>query len=239
MSVYACSDLHGMMVFYDAIKEYVNPEDTIYFLGDAGDRGPQSWETLDTILNDPQFIFIKGNHEDMLEKALFCYLNFGDEEVVWSDDFNLLVQNGGSKTFLGARKSGRVGELIRKLRDLPTLKVYTNKQGEEIYLCHAGFTPWEDENGELEIPGKVDLIWDRNHYLDKSINFWHDNIIIVHGHTPIHYLLEELEIPKEEYEGGALWYADGRKCDIDTGAVFAKQAVLIDLDTWEEKIFTI
>ena len=237
MKTYACSDLHGCLNFYKAIKESLEPEDRVYFLGDAGDRGPQSWETLDAILNDPQFIFIKGNHEDMLEKALFSYLTLGEEEIIWSDDFNLLAHNGGAKTFAGARRSGRVGELIRKLKDLPTHAFYVNKLGETVCLSHAGFTPWSDENGEIEIPSRTDLIWDRLHYFDGAQDLWHEDAIVVHGHTPIPCMLEDLNV-KDEYEGGAWWYADGRKCCIDSGAVFTCQATLIDLDTWEETIFT-
>ena len=236
MKTYAFSDLHRCLNFYKAIKESLEPEDRVYFLGDAGDRGPQSWETLDAILNDPQFIFIKGNHEDMLEKALFSYLTLGEEEITWSDDFNLLVSNGGANTFKGARKSGQIGKLIRQLRDLPTHAIYVNKLGETVCLSHAGFTPWSDENGQIEVPSKTDLIWDRLHFLDGAQDLWYEDAIVVHGHTPIPYLLDELDI-KDEYDGGAWWYADGRKCCIDTGAFFLDQAVLIDLDTWEEKIF--
>ncbi len=236
MKTYACADLHGCLNFYKAIKAVLEPEDRVYYLGDAGDRGPEPWETLDAVLNDPQFIFIKGNHEDMLEKALFSYLKFGKEELMWSDDYHLLVQNGGSRTFTGARKSGRVGDLIRKLAKLPTYKTYTNTNGQTIYLSHAGFTPWMDEAGLIEIPGNKDLVWDRTHFFDGATDLWKENTIIIHGHTPIPYLLEELDV-KEEWEGGAFWYADGRKCCIDSGACFYGQATLIDLDTFEERIF--
>ena len=37
------SDLHGMLHFYKAIKDILKPEDTVYFLGDAGDCGPHPW----------------------------------------------------------------------------------------------------------------------------------------------------------------------------------------------------
>lgn len=234
---FACSDLHGMLCFWTSIIETLNPDDKIYVLGDCGDRGPQSWETLEAVLNEPRAILLKGNHEDMLEKALLSYLALGDEEIIWSDDFNLLAYNGGSKTFAGARKAGHIGETVRKLKELSIYQIYTNTIGEKIYLSHAGFTPWKDANGEVEIPNETDLIWDRNHFFDRAQDLWDDNVIIVHGHTPIPHLLRDLNIPKDGYEGGALWYADGRKCCIDCGAVFIGQCVLLDLDTWEEQIF--
>ena len=73
MSVYALSDLHGCLDIYKSVKALLNPEDKVYFLGDAGDRGPQSWETIKAIARDPQFIYLKGNHEDMLVAAAEDY----------------------------------------------------------------------------------------------------------------------------------------------------------------------
>ena len=49
MAVYACSDLHGCMKFYKEIKKMLQPEDKVFFLGDAGDRGPEPWETIQAI----------------------------------------------------------------------------------------------------------------------------------------------------------------------------------------------
>ena len=89
MSVFACSDLHGMLHFYKTIKEFLKPEDVVFFLGDAGDRGPHPWETIKAILTDPQFIYIKGNHEDMLIDAMGH--GYGS---AWA----LLRSNGGKKT---------------------------------------------------------------------------------------------------------------------------------------------
>ena len=58
MAVYACSDMHGCLHFYNEIKKMLKPEDQVFFLGDAGDRGPHPWECIKTILNDPQWIYI-------------------------------------------------------------------------------------------------------------------------------------------------------------------------------------
>ena len=42
-----------------------------------------------------------------------------------------------------------------------------------------------------------------------------------------------LDIPE-----GAYYYADGHKIDIDCGAHFTGTTVLLNLDTFEEKVFT-
>ena len=231
MATYACSDLHGMLHFYKAIKDILKPEDTVYFLGDAGDRGPHPWECIKAIMDDPQFIYIKGNHEDMLIKAMGH--GYGS---AWS----LLRSNGGKKTCEQAMAEPNWKEWKVRLINLPTKATYVNTQGETIYLSHAGLTPSTNHQGMMRWSCDEDLIWDRGHFLDK----WPEDeifqkAIVVHGHTPIPYLLEDIDptCQMQEIEPGALWYADGKKCCIDCGAVFTGTCVLLNLDTWDEEIF--
>ena len=56
MSTYCCSDIHGVYKLYEKIKDFIGPEDKVYFLGDAVDRGPESWKCFKSIYYDPQFI---------------------------------------------------------------------------------------------------------------------------------------------------------------------------------------
>ena len=94
MAIYACSDLHGRLDLLKQIQDFLQPDDTVYFLGDAGDRGPNPWETIKAVAQDKRFIYLKGNHEDMLVKAM-------EDEVrregcgVLGKNFALLSQNGG------------------------------------------------------------------------------------------------------------------------------------------------
>lgn len=231
MAVYACSDLHGMLHFYKAIKDILKPEDVVYFLGDAGDRGPHPWECIKAILEDPQFIYIKGNHEDMLVDAMGH--GYGS---AWA----LLRSNGGKKTCEEAMAEPDWKEWRDKLASLPTKAMYGNVQGETIYLSHAGFTPHTNHQGYMSWNWDKDLLWDRDHFLDP----WPEDemfqkSIVVHGHTPIPYLLEEIDpaCRMGEIEPGALWYAGGKKCCIDCGAVFTGFCVLLNLDTWDEEVF--
>lgn len=230
MAVYACSDLHGMLGFYKAIKEVLKPEDKVYFLGDAGDRGPQPWECIKTIMDDPQFVYIKGNHEDMLVQAM---------GKGYGHDYNLLRRNGGEMTFKQAMNEPNWATWRIRMKNLSTKEVYVNAQGETVYLSHAGFTPWMDED-KLGFIYDEELIWNRDHFLDK----WPEdemfkNAVVVHGHTPVPYLLEDIDPCHTitEFEPGALWYAGGKKCCIDCGAVFTGYCVLLNLDTWDEEVF--
>ena len=58
MSIYATTDLHGRKDLYLKIKEILQPDDKVFFLGDANDRGWDGWELIKLIYNDPQFIYL-------------------------------------------------------------------------------------------------------------------------------------------------------------------------------------
>ncbi len=221
---YAVSDLHGYMDLYKQIKEFINPEDKVIFLGDATDRGPQSWELAKTIYNDSQFIYLKGNHEDMLVKATLHY--YGDD---WDseDNYYTLITNGGAKTWEEMLNDPEGKEFIYKLKLLPKEEIYYNENGKEIHLCHAGFTPGR----------RKDLLWNRKHFFD-IMDYVDDNYIIVHGHTPVSYQRRHDTITEALNHLYPEFYANGHKINIDLGTYYTKACALLDLDTFEYHIFT-
>ena len=232
MSVWACSDLHGNKNFLKAIKEKIGPNDTVYFLGDACDRGPDGWEMIKEILADKRFIYLKGNHEDMLVKAHNEYFGSGRGENI-----KLCVWNGGRPTLNAMLADDNFirEHTITELALLPLTAEYVNKNGELIHMSHAGWSMG------LETPTSEEWVWDRTHFLDANW-FGPDNAIVIHGHTPIPYLVEELSVfyeglSEEELEPGALWYCGGHKICIDCGAHFTGVTTLINLDTFDEEIF--
>lgn len=231
MSVYAVGDLHGMLDLYKQIKAFLKPEDKVYCLGDCGDRGPQPWETIKAIATDPQFIYIKGNHEDMLVNAMDEYLNGHS-----GDSLYLLARNGGLRTFNDWVADGAKPIWQNYLKNLPIHLRYRNSQGYNIELSHAGFTPGT-------FPKDNDLIWDRDHFYDDPLIY---NTISVHGHTPIQLMIEGCPdlikwfgADEDSYESGAFWYCKAHKVNIDTGAYATGQIVLLDLDTFDEHIFSV
>ena len=231
MAVYALSDLHGNKELFKKVKSFLNEKDTVFFLGDAADRGPDGWELIKTIYEDSQFIYAKGNHEDMLVNSIkeFCEMNSK------SGDCDLLFYNGGKQTFNAWRKDGAKKSWAIKLEKLPAWLTYINIKGQLISMSHAGFTPKPNE-----FPSHNELLWSRDHFLDN----WNEevnNCIIVHGHTPIEHLLEEIDpanVLYDNYTSGALYYECGRKCCIDHGAVFTGKFILLNLDTMQETIFS-
>lgn len=231
MSVYAVSDMHGCIDAYWKIKNYINPEDTVYCLGDCGDRGPESWNTIKMVLTDPQFIYIKGNHDDMLVKAareaMGSDYNMGHYEAQ-----RLLAENGGFDTLTDLLGEEKTEVWVSTIAKLPTYITYENTSGVRVFLCHAGCSIWKNEEF---IPNNQNLIWDRLHYFDNSNLLGND--IVVHGHTPASILAEEIQVeynPKE-----ALCYADGKKYCIDSGTVWTDNIILLNLDTFESIYFNL
>ena len=92
--IFAIGDIHGcydQLLSLMAIIPIDFAHDTLVFMGDYIDRGPHSAEVVDYLVKlkkrVPGVIFLKGNHEDMLEKYLdgtdrFTYLLNGGQETL-------------------------------------------------------------------------------------------------------------------------------------------------------------
>lgn len=232
MARYACSDLHGRLDLANRVIARLQPEDHLYFLGDAIDRGPQSFATLVLLLNHPQVTFLMGNHEDMMVKAMlgertdevsidrYRYFRY-EVEQIW-------FQNGGYDTAerladLRERDPEEFYSMMNRVSNLRFREVITNALQETVVLCHAGFQP-----GHMH-PESSRQLWDREHlrYRWPRENTF-ATTVIVHGHTPIQTVMSYQEEDVPYYR-----YAEGHKIDIDLGAFFSGQTCLLNLDTWE------
>ena len=81
------------------------------------------------------------------------------------------------------------------------------------------------------------LIWDRDHYLeDWEFGEMDEDIVVVHGHTPIHYLADDIG---DTWLAGAFWYCGNHKVCIDSGGFFSDEFVLLNLDTLEDIVLTL
>ena len=235
MSVYACTDLHGRKDLYTKIKEILQPEDKVFYLGDAGDRGPDGWELIKTIYEDDQFEYIKGNHEDMLIASMWAYQRNPEVE---SRAFLLLKRNGGEYTFQDWWKDGANMDWASRLDELPVHAEYINKDGIVVLMSHAGYTPWLDEENpdKITIPDEFELIWNRDHIYEDWNEEWFKNCVVVHGHTPIPHLMDRLNDKNPDIVVGAYWYENNKKVCIDNLSAFSGIACLLNLDTFEETI---
>lgn len=212
MAKYAISDLHGRKdLWLKANKEIFKEDDVIYFLGDAADRGPDGWKLIKLLLDDPRVIYIKGNHEDMLIRAIENPRN----------NLSLLEMNGGENTYIKYIYDAEENQkkYFSKLKELPLLIITQNDSGQIINLSHAGYTP-------VYNPTEDDLLWDRSHIKHE----WpeEENSIVIHGHTPVRYLIgDKYEITN---------YANGHKYNIDLEAFASNKLGVLNLDTFEKII---
>ena len=259
-NVYASADWHGCGTIADKVLNELKPDDKLYFLGDAIDRGKDGIYILEKLLNDPRVAFIKGNHEELMQQAV-PYLMSDDFHHSGDFDINDWFSNGGSETWdtLCKMPNDKINKIIKKVRHLPLELTYKSPLGHTVIMEHAGYTPFVPSHRHH------DPLWDREHFMDiwtyedpivhKNI----ENTYLVHGHTPVQYLkfyygyngqkqfTKEEMIKKQKFKCGYgdfnVWdphvirYCDGHKFDIDLCTIESNKIVLLDLDTFERTYF--
>lgn len=224
---YAFTDIHGRYELWKQIKEYCDETDTLYFLGDACDRGDHGLRIIRELLADKRVIYLKGNHEDFLgdigaDIACGHYVT----SHVWR-------MNGGFSTMQDFEKCPIEKQewYVRKMTHLPVTATYINKKGKKILLSHAGYTP------SLEPTVEKDYYWDRDHIFSPwwPKEDYYKDMYIVHGHTPVDNLKYMLRGVCHQYKSKNLYspvyYCGGHKIDLDLASFETGKAVLFDLDT--------
>lgn len=228
MANYICTDFHGQWNLWEQIKNYCQPDDKIYFLGDAIDRGPDGINIMIDMLTDGRVIYLKGNHEDMMYKA--CAHTMGMER----DDraFYIWAINGNDQTeaAFNALSYAHQMWLLNHINRMPIKLEVINKYGQHILLSHAGSSKVNYKFSEFCHFKDNPYIWDREH-LQKPIVEEDKNWFFIHGHTPVKYLsyiTYGLISPENIHE--PYIYADGHKIDLDLASFDTGLVALFDLD---------
>jgi len=247
--VYASSDWHGCADPGLKILDYLQPDDTLYFLGDAIDRGPDGILLLTKLLKDKRVIFVKGNHEQFLEDIAPDLI----EGRFYQAD--LWLANGGRATWNSLKNLPEVSKLwyVHKISKLPITLRYNSPNGHTIILDHAGYSPFDSYSLCCHEP-----LWDRQHFstpwypfsgkITVNTDLDPENTFMVHGHTPVQYLKtsyyyegnedwNKLLDSEETDEPKVLRYCDGHKFDIDLGTIISNRIALLDLDTFDTIYF--
>jgi serine/threonine protein phosphatase 1 len=231
MATYVATDLHGMYDLWDKIKNYLKEDDTLYYLGDAIDRGKRGFEIFMELLDDPRVIYIKGNHEDTMYNA---FTAIGLTSTEW---FKAWHKNGGQETLNNIKQLGlsyeRKMHYVEQIYDMPTALTYVNDNKTCFYLTHAGITPNEKYFSMNDFDREYYDMWNRKHFLDTWPERYKDkNVVIIHGHTPIQLLYQIApETFKREEASFPLYYCDKHKINLDIGAFSSNMAILFNLDT--------
>jgi len=172
--IYAIGDIHGCA---DKLRRLIDQlaidpkQDQLVFVGDYIDRGPDSFEVVDYLLGlkiiFPNVVFLKGNHEQMLEDYL-----------AGPDKLTFLI-NGGQATldsYLRHRPSpqGPVFPLRHQVF-FKGLRLFY--ETENYLFVHAGLKP----KVPLAQQHPGDLLWIRSQFIYSDVDFGKQ---VVFGHTP-------------------------------------------------------
>ena len=224
MARYAVSDLHGRFDLYQEIEKFRKSGDKIFCLGDCGDRGPESYKVCEAVADNPDWTLLMGNHEHMTLEALKEGVYYTSSKLYTPSAFDVSMYNGGYDTYLHMNEDATWW--INYLSKLPYRLDLKNDLGYDLILTHAGFDI-------TSTPFDWDMIWDRSHLdLPWPVEEKYNNIVMIHGHTPIPYIN-----PNWSSEDGSYSYADGHKIDIDAGSYATGVSILFNLDTFDEHIF--
>ncbi len=206
-SLWAIGDIHGQLTMLDALLAALPREadDTIVFLGDYIDRGPDSAGVVSRALQEVEAapdrtVLLWGNHEDMAA----THFHFAAPSGFTYDAYDWF-RNGGSEAMASWGYTGAQAFVapcpVELARLFPLLRTfYRWPQDPDVICVHAGVLPNEepeDSTGET-------LLWVRDPFLNAPYT---PNRLVVHGHTPakiVHPLPHRLGIDTGAVFGGVL-----------------------------------
>ncbi len=206
--IFAIGDIHGCPVELNVLLDYLAPtsSDTVCFLGDYVDRGPDARGVIETLIDfakgPSRNIFLRGNHEDML-------LDFAGREGHFGDVY---LENGGAVT-LRSYGLAPVAEpqLYRRLPAAHLAFLEGLELVSELGRClsvHAGLRP----GVALDQQRPEDLMWIREDFFNHPHDFGRP---VLFGHTPIRTV--KVEMP----------YLIG----LDTGLVYGGRLSCLELSS--------
>lgn len=136
--IYVTSDIHGNSRRFNSILKQIDlqPEDTLYVLGDVIDRHPDGIKILRKLMAMTNVKMLLGNHEYMMMQALGIAVGFGDGDPMHYLD--LWYRNGGGIThshWKHIRKTARK-DISNYLTSLP-INVDIHVNGIHYKLAHA------------------------------------------------------------------------------------------------------
>jgi serine/threonine protein phosphatase 1 len=190
--IYAVGDLHGRVDLLDRLLHHIDDDLATFpahraievFLGDYIDRGPDSRDVLDRLIErgeTHEMVCLKGNHElfllDFLRnpELLLRWRQYGGLDTLMS--YGVVPPFNPTKQQLEALAAGLCTamppahfEFLNRLRTSFTCGDY--------FFVHAGVRP----GIALLEQQERDLLWIRDEFLQSEADF---GKAIVHGHTPV------------------------------------------------------
>ena len=181
--LFAVGDIHGCVDELAAMLGAIAPVrgDTVVFVGDYVDRGPAAHDVIEVLLEyrrgEAEYVFLKGNHEDMMLSFLGLPGHYGES----------FLFNGGAPTLESYGVPERAPALERiPAEHLDFLKSLATSYLHPPYLfVHAGIAPLR----QLEEQTVEDMLWIRQEFI---FNPHHLGATVVFGHTPMRAVMVDL-----------------------------------------------
>lgn len=189
--IYAIGDIHGrfdlLVKTLNTIHQIDDPDKTVVFLGDYVDRGPESADVIDRLMElearpgNMKVVCLMGNHERMMLDALENGNGYGYMSS-W-------LMNGGLETlesYGAASSDGVVSNAplhhipISHIKWMKNLPLYY--ETDNYFFVHAGINP----DRALDNQKEKDLLWIREYFLKTDRGTCQEKHV-VHGHTPQEY----------------------------------------------------
>jgi serine/threonine protein phosphatase 1 len=184
--IYAVGDVHGcldrLITLHELIAEDLAARpvehSTLVHLGDYVDRGADSAQVVDWLVNRPPVpadtvVNLMGNHENMMLAAMVGADKDAADQWLMNGGADSLLSWGVPRTLAAAEWASRI-----PIQHLIFLRDLTISQQIGPYLfVHAGIRP----GVPLEQQSRNDMLWIREPFLSSRIDH---GVIVVHGHTP-------------------------------------------------------
>ena len=201
--IYVMSDIHGNLRRFESVLAQIGlqPEDTLYILGDVIDRHPDGIRILRRIMATPNMHMLLGNHEYMMLRALGEPYDEADREAGLDPEACLALwyRNGGGVTHRYLKRISKAvrRELFAYLKALP-LNIDITVDGKAYKLVHGGPEEAFADNRDIRYPNATHFsVWKRWQPEDALPGGY----TMIFGHTPTRYFQEAK--PMTIYHGKA------------------------------------
>ncbi len=192
LRLYAIGDVHGRVDLLRQMHEMISedaalankPRQRIVYLGDYIDRGLESRQVVDLLLDAPlpgfEAVYLKGNHEEVLLQFLEDpavgpnWFFFGGDATLYS------YRVAGASPTIDEDGLGQVQAAFQSALPDRHLAFYRalelqHRVGDYLFV-HAGIRPGVPEASQ----SPADLLWIRDEFLKSSADH---GAVVVHGHT--------------------------------------------------------
>lgn len=166
--MWVIGDVHGqfntlMKLFHKLEKQGVDTtKETFFFVGDLIDRGLQSFEVVELVMNSSNMKTVIGNHEHMS----------------FTSDFSMWGMNGGINTIVSHIREHNDPKILEKhikwFMQLPIILEVEKENSQNILISHSSCADFK-----LGLMNKEDCMWNRVNYPKKLEQ------LNVFGHTHV------------------------------------------------------